>query len=242
MPGLEREDQPGPRLPVFHPPMTNNFARTLVHLIYRLVARAELLGKENIPSSGAFIAVGNHIGRLDAGLVYFLLGRQDVTMLVAEKYRKNALARWFVRRLDAVWVDRFNADFAAMRETLERQRRGGVVIMAPEGTRSPTGGLIEGRAGAAYLAARTGLPVLPVGITGTEDRQVLGNLRRLKRTPITVRVGQTFTLPPLDKKDREAALQQATDEIMARIAALLPPGQRGIYASHPRLKELLGGY
>lgn len=219
--------------------MSNNFARTLVFLLYRLVARTELVGQENIPASGAFIAVGNHIGRLDAGLVYFLLGRQDVTMLVAEKYKKSALARWFVRQVDAVWVDRFNADFAAMRETLERLRRGGVVIMAPEGTRSRTGGLIEGRAGAAYLAVRTGLPVLPVGIIGTEDRQVVDSLRRLKRARITVNVGPTFTLPPLDKKDREKALQQATDEIMARIAAQLPPTQRGVYAGHPRLKELL---
>jgi 1-acyl-sn-glycerol-3-phosphate acyltransferase len=217
-------------------------ARVFVHLLYRLVSRVELTGRENIPASGAFIAVGNHIGRLDAGLVYFLLGRQDVTMLVAEKYRENALARWFVRNLDAVWVDRFNADFAAMRETLERLRRGGVVIMAPEGTRSPTGSLIEGRAGAAYLAARTGLPVLPVGISGTEDRRVLSNLRRLKRAPIAVRVGKTFTLPLLAKKDREAALQKGTDEIMARIAMLLPPSQRGVYAGHPRLLELLRDY
>jgi 1-acyl-sn-glycerol-3-phosphate acyltransferase len=220
--------------------MTSQFARTFVHLLYRLVSRVELTGQEYIPPSGAFIAVGNHIGRLDAGLVFYLLGRQDVTMLVAEKYRDYALARWFVRALDAVWVNRFNADFAAMRETLERLRRGGVVIMAPEGTRSPTGSLIEGRAGAAYLAARTGLPVLPVGISGTEDRQVVANLRRMRRARITVRVGQTFTLPPLEKSGREAALQKATDEIMARIAALLPPGQRGVYAGHPRLLELLG--
>jgi 1-acyl-sn-glycerol-3-phosphate acyltransferase len=222
--------------------MATNNACAFIHLLYRLVSRVEMTGKENIPASGAFIAVGNHIGRLDAGLVYFLLGREDVTMLVAEKYKKNALARWFVRKLDAVWVDRFNADFTAMRETLERLRRGGVVIMAPEGTRSRTGGLIEGRAGAAYLAARTGLPVLPVGISGTDDRLVLHNLSRLKRAPITLRVGQTFTIPPLDKKNREADLQKATDEIMARIAALLPPGQRGIYAGHPRLLELLEDY
>jgi 1-acyl-sn-glycerol-3-phosphate acyltransferase len=219
--------------------VSENFARSLVFLLYRLVARTDLIGRENIPDSGAFIAVGNHIGRLDAGLVYFLLGRQDVTMLVAEKYKENALARWFVRKLDAIWVDRFNADFAAMRETLERLRRGGVVIMAPEGTRSRTGGLIEGRAGAAYLAARTGLPVLPVGITGTEDRQVLDSLRRFKRARIILRAGPTFTLPPLDKKDREGSLKQATDEIMARIAAQLPPAQRGVYAAHPRLKELI---
>jgi 1-acyl-sn-glycerol-3-phosphate acyltransferase len=222
--------------------MAEKITRVLVHLLYRLVSRVEATGMENVPASGAFIAVGNHIGRLDAGLVYYLLGRRDVIMLVAEKYRENALARWLVRSLDAIWVDRFNADFAAMRETLERLRRGGVLIIAPEGTRSPTGGLIEGRAGAAYLAARTGLPVLPVGISGSEDRRVLSNLRRLKRVTITVTVGETFTVQPLERGDREAALQKATDEIMARIAALLPPGQRGIYASHPRLLELLGDY
>ena len=160
-------------------------------------------------------------------------------MLVAEKSRRFAILRWLVKSLDGIWVDRFNADFAAMRNVLERLRKGGALIIAPEGTRSPTGELLEGRAGASYLAAKLGIPVLPVALTGTEDKQVMKNLRKLKRIPVTIRVGEPFTLPPVGKLERDFVLQQYTDEIMCRIAALLPPAHRGVYANHPRLKELL---
>jgi len=61
----------------------------------------------------------------------------------------------------------------------------------------------------------------------------------LRRSQVTGQVGQPFTLPPLKGSDRDAALKLYTDEIMCRIAALLPPGYRGVYAEHPRLQELL---
>ena len=219
--------------------MTYKFARFLVHLLMRLAVTIEVHGMENLPATGGYIAAANHLGRLDPGLVYSLLDRQDIIMLVAEKYRRFAILRWLVKSLDGIWVDRFNADFAAMRNVLERLRKGGALIMAPEGTRSPTGALLEGRAGASYLAARAGVPVLPVAVTGTEDQQVKKYLRQLKRTPVTVRVGEPFSLPPVGKQERDALLQQYTDEIMCRIAALLPPAYRGFYAEHPRLQELL---
>ena len=219
--------------------MTYKFARFLVHLLMRLVVTIEVHGMERLPVTGGYIAAANHLGRLDPGLVYILLDRQDIIVLVAEKYRRFAILRWLVKSLDGIWVDRFNADFAAMRNVLERLRKGGALIIAPEGTRSPTGELLEGRAGASYLAAKLGIPVLPVALTGTEDKQVMKNLRKLKRIPVTIRVGEPFTLPPVGKLERDFVLQQYTDEIMCRIAALLPPAHRGVYANHPRLKELL---
>jgi 1-acyl-sn-glycerol-3-phosphate acyltransferase len=68
---------------------------------------------------------------------------------------------------------------------------------------------------------------------------VIDNLRHLRRSRITVTAGPPFMLPPLPARDRDAALKQDTDEIMCRIAALIPPEYRGVYADHPRLKELL---
>jgi 1-acyl-sn-glycerol-3-phosphate acyltransferase len=112
--------------------------------------------------------------------------------------------------------------------------------MSPEGTRSPTGGLLEGRPGAAYLAAKSGLPVVPVAEYGGEDAKVIERLRRFRRMEIHIQVGEPFILPPLPARNREAVLQEYTDEIMCRIAALLPPAYHGVYADHPRLKELLG--
>lgn len=219
--------------------MGYKITRWITNLIIRLAARLEIYGLERIPRSGSFAIASNHLGRLDPALVYHFLDRDDIIMLVAEKYQKNPLLRWFATQLDAIFVNRFEADFNAVRQALKRLRQGGVLVLAPEGTRSPTAALIEGRHGVSFLAAKAGVPIYPVALAGSEDCRVYPQLRRLRRAHIVVRIGEPFTLPPLSGKERDAALQAYTDEIMCRIAALLPPEYRGVYAEHPRLQELL---
>ena len=213
--------------------------RFIIRALMWLVARVEVDGMENLPASGGYIVVANHLGRMDIPLVYDLLDRDDVILLVAEKYRKYGIVRWLVKKVDALWLERFSADFRALRNTLTRLKAGGVLVIAPEGTRSPTGALLPGKAGAGYLAAKSGLPLLPVAVTGTEDALVKSQLKRFKRLRITVRIGTLFQAPVLEGRNREAALQEITDEIMCRIAALLPEAYRGVYADHPRLPEFL---
>ena len=219
--------------------MIYSLIRFLIRLLVPVVMRLEVIGKENLPASGAFIAAANHLGVLDPVLVYYLLDRQDIILIIAEKHSKYTFVRWLVRSLDAIYIDRYNADMAVMRKVLKRLRKGGVLVIAPEGTRSRSGTLLEGKQGASYLAAKAGVPVVPVGGIGTEDRLFLTNLKRLRKTPVTVRIGKPFRLPSLPREDREAILQTDTIEIMCRIAALLPPEYRGVYADHPRLQELL---
>jgi len=213
--------------------------RGIVNLIVICVARLHVVGVEKVPTTGSFIATANHIGRLDAIMAYKLTDRRDIILLVAEKYRKIPLAPWLVKHLDAIWVDRYNADFTVLREVLKRLRKGGMLVLAPEGTRSPTGVLQAGRAGASYLAAKSGVPIIPVGLIGSDDAFVFPRLKHLKRTTVTIHVGDPFVLPPLPNQNREIVLQQYTDEIMCRIAALLPLNMQGFYANHPRLAELL---
>jgi 1-acyl-sn-glycerol-3-phosphate acyltransferase len=219
--------------------MRRKFALWFVRFIFYLVARVQVEGLDYEIPPGGLIIVSNHLGRLDVPLVYIFLKRDDVTVMAAEKYRKYAIVRWFVKQLDAVWVDRYNADFGVLRVCLDRLRRGGVIVIAPEGTRSKTESLLEARPGSSYLAAKAGVPVIPIGITGTEDRLVMAGLRRLKKARVHAQVGKPFTLPPLKGKEREEAMKMYTDEIMCQIAALLPPEKRGFYDEHPRLKELL---
>lgn len=219
--------------------MGKKMARLLINLIIALTARLEVHGLEHMQGLKSFVIASNHIGRLDALLIYRFTNRQDIIMLVAEKYRRIPLVRWFVKQLDAIFIDRFNADFTVLRTALKRLKGGGILVLAPEGTRSPTAQLQEAWSGASYLAIKTGAPVLPVALTGSEDAFFFGNLKKLRRTKVTIRVGETFNLPSLSEGDRQTALQDATDEIMCRIAALLPPEYRGVYSDHPRLKELL---
>lgn len=219
--------------------MTFRITRWLIRLLFRLIARIEVVGLENVPASGGLVAVTNHIGRLDPGLAYCLLDRDDIIMLVAEKYREVAVTRWLAQAVDGIWVDRFNADLNAVRTCLRRLKQGGVMVIAPEGTRSPSGALIQARSGAGYLAAKSGAPIVPTAIMGTEDSVVKARLKRLRRVDVRVHFGQPFKLPPLPMDGRERVLQAYDDEIMCRIAALLPPERRGVYAEHPRLRQLL---
>lgn len=211
----------------------------LVRLIFKLIARVEVFGMQHAPDARSAIVVSNHIGRLDAGLIYYAVNRQDIIMLVAEKYRHHRFYRWVAESLNGIFVDRFNADLSAMREVLRRLDKGGVLAMAPEGTRSPTGALQVGKDGASYLAARSGVTVIPVAINGCQDAIVKQRLKRLQRLHITVNLGKPFTLPPLQGREREAQLKACTEEIMCQIAALLPPEMHGAYAGHPRIQELL---
>ena len=221
--------------------MRNRFARFLVNLIIHLTLKVEVINIENLPAEGGYIAASNHLGRLDVALVYYFLRRKDVTILAAEKYKKYAIWRWFVKALDSLFVDRYGADLVTLRDALGRLKRGGVLVLAPEGTRSKDEALLEARPGVSYLAARAGAIVVPVGVTGTEDRLVKANLLRLRRSKVLVRVGKPFTLPPLHGGDRDAQLNADTEELMCQIAALLPESHRGFYANHPRLQQLLNG-
>jgi 1-acyl-sn-glycerol-3-phosphate acyltransferase len=214
----------------------------LMRAILRVIACVSVYGAENLPTNiNTYVAVSNHIGRLDPAFVYYLLNRRDIIMLVAEKYKEHNWSRLLAQAVNGIFVDRFNADLNAMREVLRRIKQGGVAVVAPEGTRSPTTSLIQGWDGASYIAAKAGLPILPVGITGSGDKEVVERLKHFKRLQVTVRVGSTFTLPPLEPKTRDEQLARYTEEIMCRIAAELPESYRGIYAEHPRLKDLLAG-
>jgi 1-acyl-sn-glycerol-3-phosphate acyltransferase len=218
---------------------THKIFRFFVRAILSLIARVEIIGFENLPAGG-FVIAANHIGRLDAALAYYVLDRPDILMVVAEKYEKYAIFRWLVKLINGMFVDRYNADIHAIRETLRRLQQGQVFAITPEGTRSKSGNLIEAKPGGIYLAWKAGVPVLPVALTGTEDAVVVKRLKHFKRLDIKVVAGQPFTLPQEVKgKDRDAAMQQYTDEVMCRIAALLPPERRGVYARYPRVKELL---
>ncbi len=222
--------------------MRLKFTRFLIRLLLRLLTHIEVRGRENVPAASNFIIASNHLGLVDAFLPFYLLDNSNLVLLVGEKWGKIAIMRWLGRQLNFIFVDRFNPDLKAIRQVISRMKQGEVLVITPEGTRSKVGHLIEGKPGVSYLAAKMGYPILPVGITGSFDPLFFGQLKRLKRPHITVSTGPSFTLPPLpvESQGREETLKADTDEIMCRIAAMLPEEYRGVYAEHPRLKELLG--
>jgi 1-acyl-sn-glycerol-3-phosphate acyltransferase len=221
--------------------MRLKFTRFLIRLLLRILTHVEVRGRENIPTETNFIIAANHIGLADAFLPFYIINNTNLVLLVGEKWEKLWIMRWLGRGLNFLFVDRFNPDLKAIREVIARMKNGEVLVITPEGTRSKVGTLIEGKAGVSYLAAKMGFPLAPVGISGTFDSVFFGQLKRLRRPHVIVSIGPSFSLPPLptEAQGRDEALKADTDEIMCRIAALLSSEQRGVYADHPRLKELL---
>lgn len=215
-----------------------SFITWIIRTIVTLIARVKIQGFENVPQDTGFVIATNHLGRLDVAMLFYAL-EGDFILPVAEKYERHWLYGPIGNAIGAIWLDRFNADIRSVREMLTRMKKGGILVIAPEGTRSKTESLVEGKSGVAYLAMKAGVPILPVALTGTEDRAVIDRLKRFKKSDIKIAIGPPFRLPTVTGKNRDAALQEYTDEIMCQIAALLPEKYRGVYAEHPRLKELL---
>jgi 1-acyl-sn-glycerol-3-phosphate acyltransferase len=213
--------------------------RSIVRFAMKLIANIEVHGIEKIPE-GNFIAAANHLGRLDTATMLCVIDREDIIMPVAEKYKDHPFFGVIGRAANAIWLNRFEADYSALREILARMEKGGMLVIAPEGTRSKTEALQEAKLGVAFLAGKSGYPVLPIAVSGTEDRIILENIKRFRRSRITVRAGNLFYIQIPKGRGREEAMHRATDEIMCQIGALLPEKYRGVYADHPRLKELLG--
>jgi 1-acyl-sn-glycerol-3-phosphate acyltransferase len=130
--------------------------------------------------------------------------------------------------MGAIFVNRGEVDRKALRQALAVLEGGGVLGLAPEGTRSKTGAMQQGRSGAAYMAYRTGVKLLPIVATGQEN--VFPSLWRLRRARVLVVFGPAFEPPPVEGKASAAQVHAFAEEIMYRLAAILPPEYRGVYA------------
>jgi len=212
--------------------------RSIVRFLMKLITDIELHGIEKLPAGNVIVAA-NHLGRLDTAALLCILDREDIIMPIAEKYKDHPIYGAIGRAANAIWLNRFEADYSALRQILERMKQGGLLVIAPEGTRSKTEALQQGKMGVAFLASKSGYPVLPVAVTGTEDRRVLENLKHFRRSRIVATAADPFYVQVPKGRGREAAMREVTDEIMCQIAVLLPENYRGVYTDHPRVKELL---
>jgi len=206
--------------------------RSLMHTL----TKTQFFGLENIPLEGGLIIAINHLSYIDIPLIFTNPRRPDITALITTKYQTHPFIRWFSETAEGIWIDRDVADFTAIRKASQALTEGKAVGISPEGTRSHTHQLAEGKPGTAMLALKTGVPIVPVGIQGTEF--AIDRLKHLRKPHMIARFGQSFTLPPIqDAEKRAEILQQYTEEIMCRIAVLLPEKYQGFYRNHPRLKE-----
>jgi 1-acyl-sn-glycerol-3-phosphate acyltransferase len=210
------------------------FVRSVISFFLRLASKVTVEGAENIPADGGFLLTTNHLSYVDPPLLLIAVPRR-IRVFAAEKYRRNPFLRLLFDGMGCVWVRQFEADHEALREAIRHLQSGGILGMSPEGTRSrETHALIRARGGAALLASRSGVPVLPMAVRGTES--FVRDLLHLRRSRIAVRIGKPYRLN-ISPRAKGAELEKGTDEIMGAIAALLPPAYRGEYADPPQLSS-----
>ncbi|MGH2537306.1 MAG: lysophospholipid acyltransferase family protein [Candidatus Promineifilaceae bacterium] len=213
--------------------------RAIVRIVLALVGSLKVSGREHVPAAGPYIVVVNHMSKADPPLLYLGLPPTRMRFFAAEKWRRHPLFGPLMGWAGAVFVNREEVDRPALRQALKALDAGEVFGLAPEGTRSNVGALIPAREGAAYLASRAGVPILPAALANTD--RFGHNLKRLRRTRFELRFGPPFRLPEPNSRVRAAELEAHTHLVMAHIAALLPAHHRGYYADSPALAALLQG-
>ena len=181
---------------------------------------------DRFPADGPLLVVTNHLSNIDPFLFGGFAPGTMFCMAKRELYKHSVLA-WILAGCNCFPVDRGTADRGALRTALEVLAKRGRLLIFLEGTRARSPGMKRAEAGVGFLARRSGAGVLPVAVWGTEDALARGH-RLPRRVPVTVNVGEPFT-PDLAGGTRTDD-QAIADSIGRRIAQLLPPEYRGVYA------------
>ena len=204
--------------------------------LYNNLTHVTVENEHLMPKEGPCIITLNHLSRLDFPALIQLERYNDIYCVAADSYRNFPIFGKFINDSDMIWIDRTKADFAAMKRIMTELKNGNIIALAPEGTRSKTKALLQGKEGVTLIASKMRVPLISLSIIGSEKWE--SEIKHFRKPRITLRLGPTFQLPPIDPENREESLRTATDEVMCRIAANLPEQYHGFYKDNPRIKEL----
>jgi 1-acyl-sn-glycerol-3-phosphate acyltransferase len=183
-------------------------------------------GRECVPPKGPLIIVSNHQSNMDPPILAVSIPRH-ITFMAKRGLFQNPVASHFLKAYGAFPINPSGNDLAAIQRSLKILSRDGALVIFPEGTRSP-GAMRKAIPGIAMIALRSGAPILPVGITGTE---VIGPPWQIAipKGEFNVNIGQPFSVPTMEGAVVRGQLEAITTMIMERVAALLPESYRGVY-------------
>jgi 1-acyl-sn-glycerol-3-phosphate acyltransferase len=218
--------------PYITPPFLYHALRFMLMIILHTAARIRVRGLYNVPTSGAFIIASNHLSWTDIVLVPLHMHRKFVYM-AKEEYFNNPKMRWLVRFMGSFPVRRGEGDRQALRTGEEQLKKGNILGIYPEGTRSRTHMMAKAHAGMGMIALRTGVPVVPTAIWGSE------HVFNQFRPHVTVCYGQPIVLKPKGKKITREDIDEATETVMRKIAEMLPPAYRGYYGESSEASEVV---
>ncbi|HCS36940.1 MAG: lysophospholipid acyltransferase family protein [Sphaerochaetaceae bacterium] len=206
--------------------ITNAVLRTLFRLFFTM----NLEEFEKVPRTGPFMLIANHTAAFDGPLMYVFMRPREMVAMAKQELWDHMGTRYLMNLWNSIPVDRENMGRQTMEQCFSILDRGDILAIAPEGTRSSDGALQQGKAGVAFIAHKKQVPMVPVAITGFENLRK--NIKRLRRTPITIAVGKPFEVANKGGRLDADGRQKLVDEIMLRLAELMPPSHWGFYEGH----------
>lgn len=212
------------------------FCRFLLRTIgFTVLVRIERVsGLENIPASGPAVLMMNHIAFVDPLVLVHATPRDIVPLAKSEAYEYPVVGI-FPRIWGVIPVARQGLDRRAIQQALAVLKAGEIVLVAPEGTRNPA--LHDPREGAVYLASRSGAPIIPVALEGTNGFPSHPFSRRWRGSGAQVHYGRPFRFRPEFRQARGDDLKKLSDEAMYALARMLPEHRRGEYSDLTRATE-----
>jgi 1-acyl-sn-glycerol-3-phosphate acyltransferase len=216
--------------------LSYSFLTRLARLLTRILlgSKFQLRGTANVPASGPVLIVSNHVGAVDPAIIGAWTPRPVWFMAKAELF-KGSWA-WLMRGYHAFPVVRHSPDRTALRRAFDLLKQGSAVVLFPEGHRSETARLLRAEPGAGFIARRSGAPLVPMAIQGSQN--VLGRGTLIpRRAEVAMTFGKPFQLPERNRDGSQMDHQQSADYLMTKIAALLPLENQGAYASSPMRKS-----
>ncbi|MFN8398843.1 MAG: lysophospholipid acyltransferase family protein [Anaerolineales bacterium] len=204
------------------------FITTALRIYFWLTLRIDAPGgMDKVPHKGPLIIITNHTGQVEVPVFATMLQPRKITGWGKAEAFENPFLNWVFGAWDIIPVHRGEADMTALKSAFRMLEEERIFGVAPEGTRNYTGILRRGLPGAAILALKSGAPVLPIVHWGGE--KFLKNLKSFKRTDFHIRLGEPFCVK-VDGKVTGEMRQEIVDEMMYRIAAMMPEEYRGEYS------------
>lgn len=200
----------------------------LMRFILILICDVNKKALKAVPRQGPMILIGNHINFLDVLVALAFSYPRRIFFLVKKETFENRFLRFLFNAWGSIPVGRGTADFQALRKAVNVLNQGHFFVIAPEGTRTKDGRLIKAHTGVVVIALKSGATIMPVVQYGGE--KFYENIKKLRRTKITIQVGVPFMIHPGSKYPGKEERRLITDEIMYQIAELLPAEYRGYYS------------
>jgi len=194
--------------------------RALFIVLLKVIASFRVYGRENLPAKGPFIIVSNHASYVDPGVIAIACDGYRISFMAKKELFKSRRWRWWFEATDCIPADRFARDSGPLKTAIKKLKSGKIVGIFPEGTRSPDGKMQKAEPGIGFLAEKTGAPIIPLYLSGTDSVLPRGG-RWIRMHPVTARIGEAIKIDLSDAiRDKKKRYFSIGEKVMQAIKEL----------------------